>query len=309
MPPRLLSLGLSPILLAVIGAQLVAQQPYAPYSSPLPPPLLPPLSASPLASDVLGWPAEELLPAEPGAPPLVGDETMIAQATESWIDTYAWFLPGEISGGLELGINGSAGNSEALSFKTGFDLKHKTEADELKFNLTYNKATAYGVETQHNAIFNASYERMLGGSKWNLFVKEFVEYDEFKAFDLRIAINAGIGYHVIKTETTSWKTRFGAGGSTEIGGPNDNWVPEGVFGTDFERQLTKRQKCSLTSDYYPDWSDFTNYRVVTMASYEVMLNEEYNLNLKLSANDRYDSTPNGRKPNDINYSILLLWKM
>ncbi len=40
-----------------------------------------------------------------------------------------------------------------------------------------------------------------------------------------------------------------------------------------------------------------------------LLDEEANLSLKLSAQDRYDSTPNGLRPNDINYSILLLWKL
>jgi len=303
-------------LLAAVSAPASAQPPYQPYPATLPPPISPPANGTPLGQGVTEWPPEELLVPLPSVPlpavppeAIVGEDTAIAEATASWIEPYAWFLPGEITGGVELGINGSAGNSEAFSFKTGFDIKHKTKVDELAFDLTYNKATADGVETQHNALFNASYERSLGESKWNLFVKEFMEYDEFKAFDLRIALNAGIGYHVIENDTTTWKTRFGAGASTEIGGPNDNWVPEGVFGTDFERKLSKRQKIKLTSDYYPDWSNFSNYRVNTKASYEVLLSEENKLSLKLSAYDRYDSTPNGRKPNDINYSILLLWKM
>jgi len=268
-------------------------QPIAPQSNvPLGAPQPNPTGAPPVGSDFTG-----------------SEFTPIAQATESWVQPFEWFLPGKITGSVELGINGSDGNSEALSFKTGFELKHKTEVDELEFDLAYTKATADGTETQHNALFNASYERTLGGSKWNVFVKEALEYDEFKAFDLRLAINAGIGYHLMKNDITTWNMRLGAGASTEVGGPTDDWVPEGVIGTDFKRQLSKRQKVSLTGDYFPDLSDFANYRVVTKASYEVLLNEEYNLNLKLSINDRYDSTPNGRKPNDINYSVLLLWKM
>ena len=39
-----------------------------------------------------------------------------------------------------------------------------------------------------------------------------------------------------------------------------------------------------------------------------MLDEDSNLNLKIGVIDRYDSTPNGRKPNDFDYSVLLLWK-
>ena len=34
-----------------------------------------------------------------------------------------------------------------------------------------------------------------------------------------------------------------------------------------------------------------------------------NLSLKVSAFDRYDSTPQGRRPNDLDYALLLLWKL
>ncbi|HJN12469.1 MAG TPA: DUF481 domain-containing protein [Pirellulaceae bacterium] len=308
MVPCRLRILLNPFLLAAATVQVSAQQPYAFHPVPLPPPTSAQANTPSFSPEVLAWPVEELPPARPTAPPPAHANTPIAEATESWIQPREWFLLGETSGSVELGINGSDGNSEALSLQTGFDLKQKTDVDELRFDLTYNKATADGVQTQHNSLFNASYEWTIDESKWDLFLREATEYDEFKAFNLRIAINAGVGYDVIKTDATIWKIRCGAGSSTEIGGPADEWVPEGVFGVDFERQLSNRQKISLTGDYFPDWSDFTNYRIVSEASYEVLLNEEHNLNLKMSMQDRYDSTPNGARPNDINYSVLLLWK-
>jgi hypothetical protein len=64
----------------------------------------------------------------------------------------------------------------------------------------------------------------------------------------------------------------------------------------------------LKVDYFPDITDFNNYRVISDASWEYLLNSDGNLSLKLSAVDRYDSTPNGRKPNDVNYGVLLLYK-
>ena len=36
---------------------------------------------------------------------------------------------------------------------------------------------------------------------------------------------------------------------------------------------------------------------------------DQNLSFKLSVIDRYDSTPDGRKPNDLDYALLLLWKL
>ena len=220
---------------------------------------------------------------------------------QTWLFDPAW------DAGLELGINATEGNSQAFSFRLGGNVSRKTELWELKTNVIYAKSAANGLETQHNAIFNAGYERQFRDTPWSHFGKLSLEYDEFKAFDLRLAPNAGLAYQFVKTDDLMLKGRFGAGVSHEINGPDDRWVPEAVFGGDFTRQISKRQKFTLTADYFPEWTDFTNYRFVTDMAWNVALDEASKLSLKLSVNDRYDSTPNGRKPNDVIYALLLLW--
>lgn len=271
------------------------------------PPVQIPFAAEPLRGDqgpVIG--AQELI--APGTAAAVED-LPAADVPDNWMLPNYWFNAIDWEGGVEVGINGSAGNTEAASFRAGIDLKRKAKLYETTFDLTYVKAMANGVETQNNAIQNFGYERTFGESRWSFFVKEFAEYDEYKAFDVRIAMNAGVGYKFIDSETTKLKGRFGSGVSHEIGGPNDDWVAELVYGADFRRQLTKRQKFEFKVDYFPEWGNPSNYRMVSSLGWEVLLDEEHNLNLKLSINDRYDSTPNGRKPNDINYALLLLWKL
>ena len=280
-------------------------------------------------SAIAQWPTDEALyRMPPGEVPGTAESPRIAQGTvgetpeltapeelleaddsSSWVLPTYWFNPVEWEGGVELGINGTSGNSETASFVAGTNFKRKTDVHETTFDLTYVNTKADGVETQNNAIQNLGFERSFGESRWSFFAREFMEYDEFKAFDLRLALNAGIGYKFIDTDATTFKGRYGAGVSHEIGGPNDDWVPELIYGVDFKRQLTERQKLELTVDYFPEWGDFDNYRMVTKLGWEVVLSDEHNLNLKLSRNDRYDSTPDGRKPNDINYALLLLWKL
>ena len=102
--------------------------------------------------------------------------------------------------------------------------------------------------------------------------------------------------------------RFGAGASREFGGPDNRWVPEALFGGDYEHQINKRNKVIAKIDYFPEWGDFSNFRLVSDLAWEYLIDAEGNLSFKLGANDRYDSTPNGRKPNDINYSALILYK-
>jgi hypothetical protein len=48
---------------------------------------------------------------------------------------------------------------------------------------------------------------------------------------------------------------------------------------------------------------------VTDGGWEIELAKPSNLSLKISANDRFDSTPNGADPHLMNYSVLLLLKL
>lgn len=227
----------------------------------------------------------------------------------SWINPTTWMAGPAWDKGFELGINGSEGNAQALSLMTAGRIKRETDRSTWGIDIVYAKTESRNVLTQHYAFLNSRYDYKLGDSRWSLFNITRIEYDEFKAFDLRLAMNAGLGYNFIRTDTRKLTGRFGAGASREFGGTNEDWIPEAVFGADYEHKLSKRQKLSITSDYYPSWEDFRDYRLVTQASWELLLDEETNLSLKVGLLDRYDSTPQGLQPNDLDYFITLLWKL
>lgn len=267
---------------------------------------LPP--AAPPASPLAGADVEELIgPSNVVSP---ADPSSIAPTiSASPLDWGVWISPVDWDGSFEVGVNGTEGNAQSLSFRTGGNLKRKKEQWEQTMSIIYAKTVANGQETQHNAIFNSGYEFYFKESPWTHFGKMYLEYDEFQSFDLRVVMNAGLGYKFIATDTVKLKGRSGAGVSHEIGSPDERWVPEADFGVDYSHQISKRQKVAIVGDYYPEWQDFNNYRMVTSLVWEMLLDDASNLNLKLSVNDRYDSTPNGKKPNDVIYSLLLLWKI
>ena len=208
----------------------------------------------------------------------------------------------------EFGLDGSDGNADTLAIQTGLETKRKTDRYTLALDLDYRQASNRNVTTANNGRFNVDYDRLLGDSNWTGFAKYGMEWDRFKAFDLRLNVNGGLGYYWINDDTTTLATRFGAGASREIGAPIDDWIPEAVFGLEAERQLTSHQKLKGKIDYFPAWEDFGDYRIVTDLSWEILLDGTENLSLKLAATDRYDSTPQGAKPNDLYYSLLLLYK-
>jgi putative salt-induced outer membrane protein YdiY len=241
----------------------------------------------------------------PVLPDAVPAEPLIGPA---WYNPAGWIGP-YWDGSVELGLSGSGGNSDANSLRTGFDVTRETPRTKWAMDLVYAKNESNNVETQHSALFNSNWDYKLANPRWTAYSRLGLEYDEFRAFDLRLSLNGGLGYHFIMTPITKLRGRFGAGASREIDSVDDDWKPEADLGIDFEHKISDRQGVEFTTDYYPTWEDFSDYRLVTDASWKLVLDAESNLSLKVSVIDRYDSTPGGAKHNDIDYAVLLLWAL
>ena len=251
-------------------------------------------------------------PASVDSPPEedVVEESLKEVVAPPWYTYDVLFDSSTWESSFEIGINGTTGNAESMSFRTGADTKHTTDGHTMSVNITYARTNSDGVLTQHNALANVRSDwDLFLDSLWSVFLKQSTEYDEFKAWDVRIAANSGLGYYLVKDERSQFKLRFGAGFSQEIGGPNDDVVAEAVFGGDISTKLTDRQKIEGAFEYFPEWEDWNDYRIESKFSWSIKLATEQNLSLKLSVIDRYDSTPEGRKPNDLDYALLLIWKL
>ena len=227
----------------------------------------------------------------------------------SWYDPATWIPWTNWDGSFEIGINGSEGNGQVISWQTGFDLSRETPRTDWNIFLNYNRTQSDGRETQHNALFTSKWDWKLHRPRWTVFNKLGLDYDEFQNFDIRVFLDSGMGYVLIDTERTNLKGRFGAGANREFGGPQDFWKPDANLGGDLEHQLTELQKLLATVDYYPTWKDFSDYRVISDVSWQIVLDKDADLSLKISLVDRYDSTPNGAEPHDLNYGLVLLWSI
>ncbi|MBX3421065.1 MAG: DUF481 domain-containing protein [Pirellulaceae bacterium] len=245
-------------------------------------------------------------------PPSVFDAPTIPAAQTAgpiWYLPWTWFPLDGWENSAELGLNGATGNTESLTVQSGARFKRKTEQNMFDLRLLQNRTHNAGLISQNNVLLYGDLERDLGQSKWNTFIKQGLEYDELRAFNLRYFINSGLGYKWIDGDGLLISTRFGAGASREFGGTDDRWKPEALFGATYEHQVNPRNKLVAKFDYFPTWEDFSDYRTITDLAWEHLLSEERNLSLKLGALHRYDSTPGGTaKPGDLNYSAMLLYK-
>jgi putative salt-induced outer membrane protein YdiY len=254
---------------------------------------------------------EPALPAQ--TPPATSDvvnESIELTTPPAWYQPIYWFGPSPWDTGIELGINGSSGTSESLSVRTGGYIKRESRFSKLDLNTSYNRTTTGGAATQNNAQLEARNDWLLDDkSPWTLYGTGNVFYDEFQSFDAQVSANTGVGYRFVHEPGLDFIGRVGGGTSREFGGPDERWVPESLVGFEYSQQLSATQKFYGKLDYYPEWEEFGEYRLVADTGWEIELVQPSNLSLKISATDRYDSTPNGAEPHLLNYSVLLLLKL
>jgi putative salt-induced outer membrane protein YdiY len=234
---------------------------------------------------------------------------VVEPADENWSSSI-WRSWTKWEGSFELGLNGTYGNSETFNIQFGAKLKRETDFSKSSLEVNYVDQSSSGVNTAKNLIAEGRIEWPFGDSPWSLYAHCFGEYDEFKPFDFRLTGDAGLGYAFIETDCTTLKGRAGGGVAREFGGVDEDVNPEIVFGGEFAHKFSDRQKISLSADYYPNVQDFMDARINSKASWEVVVAPDWGLSLKLSAIDRYDTTPGaGSKHNDLNYAFLVLWSL
>lgn len=277
--------------------------------------LLPPIEDWVAAtSPVSPPPAELTVELEPVADELATEAEDLSLELEEprwydWLLPSDWKLPPGWTSSFELGVDGSDGNAQTLTFRSGANIKRKVDWSNLKIGVTYVKATAEWEETKHNGQLDVNHDWLLGESPWSIYAKSILVYDEFRPFGLELTLSSGLGYRFIRTEATTLKGRIGSGSTRQFRGLDNNWVPEGMLGVDFEHEFSARQKVRLSVEYYPEWGKFDQFRIRSDAGWEMLLSEATNLSLKLGVIDRYDTRDGGGRPNALDYSLLLLWKL
>jgi putative salt-induced outer membrane protein YdiY len=210
-------------------------------------------------------------------------------------------------GSVELGLSGTDGNSETFNVRFGLNAKHKTDRLVQTLQVTSIQKSAEGITTANTALIDGRLEWPLLAERWTYFVHGLWEYDEFKAFNYRVSGDTGLGFQVIKSEPTSLLVRSGISASHEVGGPENEVTPELLFGGEFKHKFNPTHSISAKVDYFPNVTDFGDFRLNSQAAWEIALSQAWGMSLKLSVIDRYDSTPQGARPNDLDYSTLLLW--
>jgi putative salt-induced outer membrane protein YdiY len=224
--------------------------------------------------------------------------------------TRSLIIPGW-TGNVDIGGNGSSGNSESQSLRIGAGLKRTDSDDEVdtEFAARYAYASSFGVKSMDQGQFEARRDWSFRPSRWGYFMLGTVEYDEFQAWTWRLSAEAGPSYAFIRNRDMLLRGRVGVAFTKELEGGNPGIDPEGVVGVDFKYKINPRQKLFAVSDYLPSMIDAPQYRMITKAGWEIAVDHTGRLKLKLGVEDLYESSPaaDAAHRNDVNYFVTLGW--
>lgn len=210
---------------------------------------------------------------------------------------------------ISAGVNGSDGNSENFNVRAGAEAKREAIDMDTSLSLTYSYATDDGEPSKHRAEAQGRNDWKVAESPWGFFVLATGEYDEFQSWKYRASLFLGPSYRIFDDDRTLLRLRTGIGFTHEFGKEARNeLIPELDLGVDFEHKLTERQKVFVTFDYFPSLQDFSEFRTDTKAGWEIVIDPEVNMSLKLGVNHRHNSEPGeGKKPNDLEYFAMIGW--
>lgn len=118
------------------------------------------------------------------------------------------------------------------------------------------------------------------------------DYGRLEEFKERIAVSAGVGLDVLKTESITARLSVGAGLNHNFNGvKKKETFPEGVVRASLDYAVTKGIDFSTTHTYYPNLNsgDTKHLRVISNAEIKADIGEEGGLSASAGVNNQYDS--------------------
>lgn len=213
------------------------------------------------------------------------------------------------AGAATLGLAGTAGNAEALTFTVGVNAARATNTDLTKLYFNGIKASAL-VNRQHADTAQAIH----AGWAYNhnvssrLFVGVFndYDYDKFQNLNLRFTVGGVFGYHVHKSARSQLDVLGGLdyNRASYFAPNNTTSFAEVTAGDDYSLKISDNTSLTQSMRFFDSLSNSSAYR----ANFDLGASTKISkwLTWNLTASDRYVAIPNpGRKTNDFLYSTGL----
>ena len=241
------------------------------------------------------------------APQVEASQTVTAPATKDLQpmtpDSATWLTQlHDWNAQLELGVNGSQGNSETADLRVALTAGNETEARRWAFDTAYFYSASDGNTTRSDFTLGYVNDWLFKDSPWFVFASGRVDFDDFQDWDYRVNAAVGVGYELIDTDTLTVRLRGGVGGVKEFGSDDEDLRPEGSAGGELKWLITPSQTFAAAVTAYPSFDEFGEVRVRASADWTLKVDQADGVSLKLGVVDEYDSLADGgTDKNDFKY--------
>ena len=200
---------------------------------------------------------------------------------------------GAWGGALNAGLSLARGNADNANFTLGANASRSTSKDKLSVfvNSLYSRGTTAGVTLTTASAVNGGlrYDFNLGARTFAYGFTDF-DHDRFQLLDLRNVIGGGLGYHVIKSDPTTFDLFAGASLNQEFFSTGlTRRTGEIMTGEELDHKLSSSFAIKERLEFYPDLSSLGDYRAVFDTAAVTKLSKVLSWQLDLS--DRFISDP------------------
>jgi putative salt-induced outer membrane protein YdiY len=205
-------------------------------------------------------------------------------------------LPPRWTATVDLGFNGSSGNTRLAVFSTGFQVRHLlTEEFTLEWSGNFRYGESEGEVVARNVRSTLSFD-LFPKDRVSPFVFSTIERDRFRRLRVRSDGGGGVKFVVHRAQDTEASLSGAllyshesftpqAGGVVTPARTDGRWSVRARGRT----RLTDGLRMEHTSFLVPVWDDVGDYNFDAVSRLALQLNER--LAIGVSHNFRYDSTP------------------
>ncbi len=202
--------------------------------------------------------------------------------------------PWEVTGAASVGF--SEGNSDSLAYSLQLLGTYANGDNEgvIGADLLYSESN--GIASTNSFRLFGQYNRLHTDRFYSTINASYLT-DNVAALDYRIDVGLGLGYYLIKSESTSLTFEAGPGYAWEDQGGISRDFLTVRFAERFEHQLSNRSKLWQSAVFSPEADNFSDYLLTAEVGIDTLLSEQWAL--RTSVRYQYDSTPaNGQQSDD-----------
>jgi putative salt-induced outer membrane protein YdiY len=222
---------------------------------------------------------------------------------QAYLDTINPGWREQWTGGADLGIALTRGNSNTTNVALGLALTRETTNDKTSIYSAsiYNRDSTGGISrtVASTLRFGARYDRNIN-KHWFGYGFTDLERNGLQDLNLRWVLGGGLGYHAIKTERTELDLLGGLAMNREYfkGPDNDRTSAEAQVGQTLSYRVNSRMTFKEALFVFPNLSDGGQYRINFDST--LVTDVTRRIGWHLTVSDRYLSNPpGGQKQNDL----------